>query len=156
MISEIVKKIADAKKQTQNRRNEWENKTKKVITDALEKAVKIMGVKDIGGFVGSSKVYRNFESIQLLFGNEPSGIIEEKSNGGMRHFLKKNGYINFAQVISGKVFVVYTSSCVEEIGDEPRKEVKDKVEPTDVTEDWVLKHVETFLNEYLEYENEWR
>lgn len=156
MISEVVVKILEAKKKTGIRRQDWQNKTKKVIVDTLEKAVKELGIKDLGGFVSSSRVYKNFEAIQLLFGNEPSGITEEKPNGGWRHFVKKNGYINFAQVVSGKVLVVYTSSCIEEIGEDAKQEVKDKVDPIDITEDWVLKHVEAFLNEYLDYENEWR
>ena len=156
MISEVVEQILDAKKKTGIRRQDWQNKTKKVIANALEKAVNELKIKELGGFVSSSRVYKNFEAIQLSFGSEPSGIVEEKPNGGLRHFVKKNGYINFAQVVSGKILVVYTSSCIEEIGENASQEVKDKVDPIDVTEDWVLGHVEGFLNEYLAYENEWR
>jgi hypothetical protein len=148
MISEVIEQILDAKKKTESRRKDWQNKTKKVIDDALKKAVNELRVKELGGFVSSSRVYKNFEAIQLSLGNEASGIIEEKPNSGLRHFVKKNGYINFAQVVSGKILVIYTSPCIEEIGDNASQEVKDKVDPIDVTEDWVLGHVEGFLKEY--------
>jgi hypothetical protein len=151
----LIQEIKVAKQKTGNRRREWNEKSRDTIFNALNKAVNELGVSEIGGTVIKVKKYENLEEIALLLGNEASGILEKKPPGGSRIFVKNNGFINFKQLISGHIEVVCQSVYVEEIGNNPVQYIKETVDPSAVTEAWVLDHLRNFLIEFKEYEESW-
>ena len=93
----------------------------------------------------------------MLLGIDSSGIAEKKQSGESIRFVKNNGYIKFEQLISGKIAVICKSCCIEkfEFSTNPTQVTKEEVEPSIVTEAWVLDHVRNFLIEFKEYEESW-
>jgi hypothetical protein len=156
----LIQEIKVAKQKTENRRKEWNEKSRDTIFNALNKAVNELGVSEIGGSVVKHKKFDNIEAVCLSLGIEPSGIgIVEKNPGrtGVTAFVKNNGYIKFEQLISGKIAVICKSCCIEnfEFGRNPAYEMKETVDLSAVTEAWVLDHLRNFLIEYKEYEESW-
>lgn len=154
-MKNLIQEIKVAKQKTTNRRKEWNEKTRDIIFNTLNKAVNELGVSEIGGTVLTIKKYENLEEVALVLGIEPSGIMEKTPGSGSKMFVKNNGFISFKQLISGKIEVFSQSAFVEEFGDNSIRYRRDKVEPSKVDEDWVLIHVKDFLAKFKEYEENW-
>lgn len=153
MISEIVEKLIIAKNNTNNRRQYWHNNTKKIIENALNKSVDELGIKKIGGSVLFSNDKRNLETVYLSLGIEHSGIIINQPDGSNEAVIKQNGHVGFSQGLNGKILVFYATPYFEKIGGVPDNKFIDEIDPVNVNEDWVLKHIEEFLNECLNFED---
>ena len=154
-MKNLVQEIKVAKQKTANRRKEWNEKTRDIIINALNKAVNELGVSEIGGTVIKGTKYENLEEVALVLGNEASGILERTRGNGLKMFVKNNGFISFKQLISGQIEVYSQSAFVEEFGDNSIRYRRDKVEPSKVAEDWVLGHVKDFLTAFKAYEEAW-
>ena len=152
-IVQIVETIKQLRQRVDERRNVWSQTTKPQIRKCLEKVCKEI---DLDLHVEENELRTNFSSVQLSFGIAPSGIIERTPGGGGRSFIKKPGYLNFAQSISGKIGIAVIYPFVEDLQNEPSTLLLAQHEPEDINEDLIMSHVMKFLEEIAKWEVNWR
>jgi len=157
MLSENIVQIAEKIKQLQQRvderRNVWSQTTKPQIKKCLEQICKEI---DLDLRVTENDLRKNCCAVQLSFGLASSGIIERTPDGGGRAFMKKPGYLNFAQSIGGKISVAVIYPFVEDLQNEPAALLLAEHEPEDINEDLITSYVMKFLEEIAKWEENWR
>jgi len=157
MLSENIVQIAERIKQQQQRvderRNVWSQTTKPQIKKCLEQICKEI---DLDLRVAENDLRKNFCSVQFSFDIASSGIIERTQDGGQRAFMKKPGYLNFAQSICGKIGVAIIYPFVEDLQNKPATLLLAEHEPEDINEDLITSYVVNFLEEIAKWEENWR
>ena len=157
MLSENIVQIAETikqlRKRVDERRNLWSQNTKPQIKICLEKVCKEI---DLDLRVTENELLKNSSSIQLSFEIAPSGIMECNPGGGGRHFMKKPGYLNFAQSINGKIRFAVIYPFVEDLQNKPARLLLAQHEPEDINEDLITSNVLKFLEEIAKWEDNWR
>lgn len=151
-IDKAVKSIQDKWVTVQNRRAAWSNATVPMLNRKLEE---IANKYPEVFMVTRNDLYDNFESIQLSMKSKHSGIVEHKPNGGLRAFVYHGGYLNYAQIPSGKIIAVSTMPYVDELVEKTPPIVLGKYEPDALEENLIEEHILQFLKHLNEWSDEW-
>jgi len=152
-IVQIAKKIKQLQQRVDERRNMWSQTTKPQIKKCLEQICKEI---DLELRVAENDLRKNCGAVQLSFDLASSGIIEHTQDGGWRAFMKKPGYLNFAQSICGKIIVAVIYPFVEDLQNESSAFLLAEHEPEDINEDMIMSYVMKFLEEIAKWEENWR
>ena len=134
----------------------WHNKVKKTVKKTFKSVIKESRLHLL---IRKYDEVRNLESIQLTFGILNSGLLIEpnkiRSTELSMVLLKRGGLLAYSLLASGKVSVVIQYPYIEDIMGSPQniKEIG-TFHPTEITEELILEHVETFLEEIVEWEKE--
>ena len=94
---------------------------------------------------------RNFDTVCLGFPPTPTSIVLREGNGakGLTRF---GGYLFYSQVFNGRILVGISYPYVEQLQDAPPNKGIDLLDPTEITEQKILEHVDAFLREIAEAE----
>lgn len=152
-IQDLVSKVEKYKSTVQNTiqyRKEWEEGTKEKIKDFLTQVIK---ETKLSATIEVRSGMANLESIVFTLGVEPSGIYERVGEEFKKNLYKSNGMLIFQQLFNGKIVVLLAYPHIEEIAEpKPPKNIE-IIRPDELTEDFLIRYVDTFLNEIIEWED---
>ncbi len=136
---------------TKKYRAEWPKTIKKTLTKTLEK---IISETDLNAFIEYKDDIENLEVINFSLGTEISGIAEKfPGNKTKRPFIKNNGSLIFQQLFNGKLMIMILYPFIEGYGQpKPPKNVE-IIRPEELSEGFILRYVEEFLQEVIEWED---
>lgn len=92
------------------------------------------------------------EAVNIHFHQSASGIIEV-TDTRQRHLIKRGGALIFSQGHNGSIYVFCTFPYVEIWVNQQDAKVFEKVDPSLITKDFVIKQVEKFLDEMRNWED---
>jgi len=146
IIDEKVEEYKKSKSDTIRRRNEWNEKIKETIYNTLNT---IANEYDLDWEVQKNESIQNSHSVQLIFGNTPSGIVEE---GIIIN--KIGGYLNYAQTINGKIAVSVIYPYLEKkFTSEMSPDDIGVFEPSEITDTLIYTHIAEFLSKITCWES---
>ncbi len=154
-IKDAVDKYTDTLKKVNERREIWTNESKAKIIDTLTL------VKETFKFdwqVQRLEGTKNYQTINICFNQKSSGIIDIKideatgKEKGLKAYIKQGGYLAFCQSFNGKINVIIGFPSIEEWVSRMDVKVIDTIEPEQVTEELISKHVVKFLETMTEWE----
>jgi hypothetical protein len=150
-IKAKVDKYTSILETTKKYRSQWPNEIKKILTETLEKIVKETKLKAI---IEYKDDIENLEVVNFSLGTEVSGIAEKfPGNKTKRPFIKNNGSLIFQQLFNGKLMIMILYPFIEGYGQpKPPKNVE-IIRPEELSEAFILRYVEQFLQEVIEWED---
>src|SRR5205807_1355443 len=99
---------------------------------------------------------KNLEAVYLTFNGQMTGIITGTPTGGMKGYFKKGGALIYSQGHNGKIVVWISYPYVEDLEEKPTEKHLANAEPSELTEPMILAHVEVFIKEITNHENQSR
>lgn len=154
-IKVAFEKYTDTLKKTSERRDLWTNETKAKIIETLTL------VKDSFKFdwqVQRIEGTQNYQTINICFNQKHSGIVDvtiDEATGKQKSFkvyTKHGGYLAYCQSYNGKINVIIGFPYIDEWVSQMDIKVIDTIEPVQVTEELISKHVIKFLDMMTEWE----
>lgn len=153
-IGSIVAKVSQYKtivENTKNYRKDWDEQLRKMIMDTLEYINK---ESNLGASVELQDGIENLEVILFSLGQEMSGIAEKLNNSNTtRPMIKHNGQLVYQQVFNGKIMVMIAYPFIEGYGQPKPPKMVEILRPEEFKEPFILRHVEEFLKEVVEWED---
>jgi len=153
-LGTLVSKANDYKqilKNTLAYRKKWDKEMKPTIVDTLEEILKQTGIK------GKVEVQDNIENLQavvLNLGRSASGISENLENTDIkRAMIKSNGAMIYQQLFNGKVMIMTVAPYIEGYGEPKPPKPLEILRPEELSQGFIIRHVETFLREITEWED---
>ena len=147
-IQSAVNQYATVRDATNARRQTWHDETKEFIYRTLT-SVKESIKTD--WYVDKNELAVNLESVYLSFHHHASGIIVDG-----RAYRRKGGCLCYSLVHNGKISAWISCSYTEHVQDEPPIKPLAIVDPSDITEQMILEHVETMVRELRLHEEKAR
>lgn len=153
-LGTLISKANDYKlilSNTQNYRKQWPKKMKPLIIKTLEEILKQTGIK---GEVDIQDNIENLEAVVLNLGRSASGISENLENTDIkRAMIKNNGALIYQQLFNGKVMIMVVSPYIEGYGEPKPPKPLEILRPGELTQSFIIRHVETFLKDITEWED---
>lgn len=158
-LQEIQQKAETFKKSQidiNRRRDIWRNEIKQRLITTLKTVAKEV---DLSWDVQVLDWTTNLEGINICFKPKPSGLSENPETGFRSEqykgkiYVKNGGAITFAQYYNGQISVVIIYPSVEEYVSQKDALAVVRVEPEEITEAFIYKHVALFLDEMTKWEN---
>jgi len=132
-------------------RKKWASDMKPLIESTLTDILNQTGIK---GKVDVQDKIINLEAIVLDLGRSSSGIAEQLDDLDIkRKMIKNNGALIYQQLFNGKVMIMLVSPYIEGYGDPKPPRPLEILRPEELTAAFIIRHVETFLNEITEWED---
>lgn len=152
-IQDLVHKVNKYKSTIQNTieyRKQWEDGTKEEIKKFLNQVIE---ETKLPATIELRAGMANLESIVFSLGVEPSGIFERVGQEFKKNLYKSNGMLIFQQLFNGKIVILIAYPHIEEIAEpKPPKNIE-IIRPDELTSEFMLRYVDTFLNEIIEWED---
>lgn len=126
----------------------WTKGAKEILINTLKSVIAHYKLK---AEVQEINLYKNYEAVNLTFGNIRSGITKEKPNE-IRHFNKFGGTLSFSQSYNGNIDIIILYPHIEEITTLTEKEVITQISPEELSESFIFKQVDKFLTELINWE----
>jgi len=146
-----VEKYNSILSNTTNYRKDWCDSLKIMIQDELNKVIK---ETNLSAYVELKDDIENLEVISFSLGTEISGIAEKlPGNKTKRPFIKSNGSLIFQQLFNGKVMMMIMYPYIEGYGQPKPPMTLEILRPEEFKPPFVLRYVETFLKEVIEWED---
>lgn len=153
-LGTLVSKANDYKqilKNTGEYRGKWKKKMKPLIKKTLTEILKQTEIK---GKINIQDNIENLEAIILDLGRSASGISENLENTDIkRAMIKSNGALIYQQLFNGKVMIMTVSPYIEGYGEPKPPKPLEILRPEELTEGFIIRHVELFLKEITEWED---
>lgn len=153
-LGTLISKANDYKqilKNTANYRKQWPKKMKPLIISTLEEILEQTGIK---GSVEIQDNIENLEAVILDLGRSASGIRENLENTDIkRAMIKNNGALIYQQLFNGKVMIMIVSPFIEGYGEPKPPKPIEILRPEELTQSFIIRHVETFLKDITEWED---
>jgi hypothetical protein len=94
----------------------------------------------------------NYEGIIFSLGTKPSGLTQMTVKG-RKKLLKNGGNLIFSQTYNGQILIIIKYPSVEDfiVSSEPIKQII-KVNPNEISEDFIVRQVDNFLTEMINWE----
>ena len=134
---------------TNSYRKEWSDKTKHMIQSTLEAVLKETGLH---AKVETKDDLTNLAGIALSLGQEPSGI-SEKVGDAERPFIKSSGMLIYQQLFNGKIMISIVYPFIENLGQPKQPKMIEILRPEEFKPPFILRHVEEFLKEIINWED---
>ena len=132
-------------------RKKWSSEMKPLISKSLKTILKKTGIK---GKIDIQDKIINLEAIVLDLGRTSSGIVEQLDNTDIRRtMIKNNGALIYQQLFNGKVMIMLVSPYIEGYGEPKPPRPLEILRPEELTETFIIRHVETFLKEIADWED---
>lgn len=136
---------------TKTYRVKWGEEIHDLISNTLETIIK---KTKLNAFVEVKDDIENLEIITLSLGSEVSGIAEKfPGNKTKRPFIKNNGALIFQQLFNGKIMTMILYPYIEGYGQPKPPKTVEIVRPEELTDDFIVRYVEEFLQEIIEWED---
>lgn len=129
------------------RQNDWNTSTKAEIVRVLSSIsddLKPLKVVEDGS-------PRNFDTVCLGFPPSRTNIVL-RQGAGAKGLTRFGGYLSYSQVFNGKILVGISYPYVEDLQDATPNKGLALLDPSEITEEMILEHVDTFLREITEAE----
>ncbi len=138
-------------KNTQEYRKKWNKKMKPLILKTLKEINEKTGLE---AKIEEHNQIENLAAITYDLGKTASGISENLEETNIkRAMIKSNGSLIYQQLFNGKVMVMTVAPFIEGYG-EPKPAVPMEIlRPEELTELFIIRHVETFLKEITQWED---
>jgi len=140
-----VKQYKETQKEIAQRRKLWNERVKEWIFQTLNNVAQKF---EMDWFVAKDEAVQNLQSVSLIFGNTPSGIIKDRKMA-----VKVGGYLSYVQSINGKIDVSIDYPYVEGFTNRWESKHLGVYEPKQIAENIVYENVDTFLSEIIDWEN---
>lgn len=132
-------------------RKEWSKSMKPLIMETLEEIVKQTSLK---AKVDVQDNIENLEAIVFNLGRTASGIRENLENTDIKRVMvKNNGALVYQQLFNGKVMIMIAPPYIEGYGEPKPPRPLEILRPEELTNQFIIRHVETFLNDITEWED---
>lgn len=133
-LQQSVEKLQAAWKAIDEKRNRWKSEKKSLIKKTLSETKKRY---DFDWNVYVVDFIENSESVNITFGDAPSGIYERNENS-IKSYTKNGGTLAFSQAYNGDIFVIIMYPSVEDfvtpiVGYESK--LVEKIDPSKVDTD---------------------
>ena len=148
-LRDRVEHYRNGQSQVEENRTLWTEVTKPRLLDTLNRFIKHF---ELNCKIQEVNTYRNYEAVNLTFGNSRSGIVKEKENE-TKHFNKFGGALSFSQSCNGRIDVLVLFPFIEEITDKTDKKVLVQVPPGDIDEPFIFRQISKFLSEIMKWES---
>jgi hypothetical protein len=148
-LRERVEHYRHGQSQVEENRNLWTQVTKPQLVNTLNQFITHY---ELTCKVQEVNTYRNYEAVNLTFGNSRSGIVKEKENE-TKYFNKFGGALSFSQSCNGRIDVIILFPFIEEITDKTDKKVIVQVPPAEIDEPFIYRQISRFLNEVMKWES---
>ena len=153
-LGTLISKANDYKQilsNTTNYRKQWPKKMKPLIIETLEE---IISQTKIEASIEQQDNIENLEAVVLDLGRSASGISENLENTNIkRAMIKNNGALIYQQLFNGKVMIMIVSPYIEGYGDPKPPKPIEILRPEELTQSFIIRHVETFLKDITEWED---
>lgn len=153
-IGTLASKANDYKrilKNTTEYRKKWPKGMKPLIMNTLQEILK---QTELPGTIKEQDKIENLEAIVLDLGRTASGISESLEDTDIkRKMIKSNGALVYQQLFNGKVMIMTVSPFIEGYGEPKPPRPMEILRPEELTEAFIIRHVETFLKEITEWED---
>lgn len=132
-------------------RKQWGTEMKPLLKKALTEILEQSGLE---GEIREQDKIENLEAVILDLGRSSSGISENLDDSGVkRTMIKSNGALIYQQLFNGKVMVMIASPNIEGYGEPKPPKTMEILRPDELTEPFILRHVEAFLRDITEWED---
>lgn len=140
-LTEYVAKFKNELELIKSKREQWTNVTKPMLKETLKS---IKATYDLDWNTYAMEGTTNSEGVNLTFGNSHSGLME-RTQKGVRSFVKRGGTLVFSQSYNGDVFIIILYPSVDDlvVPVEPQKLLM-KVPPERIDESFVYEQVASF------------
>ena len=153
-LGTLISKANDYKQileNTQEYRKKWPKKMKPLILKTLNEIIKQTGIT---ATIEEQDNIENLEAIVLDLGRSASGISENLENTNIkRAMIKSNGALIYQQLFNGKVMIMLVNPYIEGYGEPKPPRPLEILRPEELTQSFIIRHVETFLKEITEWED---
>jgi hypothetical protein len=153
-LGTLISKANEYKKILENTkayRKHWPEKMKPLILKTLKEIIKQTG---INANLDVQDNIENLEAVVLDLGRSASGISENLENTDIkRAMVKNNGALIYQQLFNGKVMIMTVSPYIEGYGEPKPPKPLEILRPDELTEPFIIRHVEVFLKEITEWED---
>lgn len=153
-LGTLIAKADEYKKvlgNTVDYRKEWVPTIKPRIVETLESILEQTG---INGVIEQNDDIINLESIVLNLGRSASGISEKVENTDIkRAMIKSNGSLVYQQLFNGKIMVMLVPPHIEGYGQPHPPKPLEILRPHELTQPFIIRHVETFIKEIVAWED---
>jgi hypothetical protein len=149
----LTRKVARYKEvleNTKNYRELWTATFKNELIDVLSRISKTAGL-DCKIDVRSD--IKNLEAVVLSLGSEDSGLGEPVGDDIHRSLIKQNGSLVYQQLFNGKILVLINYPYIEKYGQPSPPKTIAIYRPEELKEPYFVRHLETFLNEIIHWED---
>ncbi len=146
-----VTKYKKILKNTKDYRKAWIKEVKPFIKDTLEK---INDETKLGATITCQDNMENLGVVIFSLGKDYSGIAEKiEGSDTKKNMIKSNGSLVYQELFNGKIMIMFIYPFIEGYGQpQPPKSVE-ILRPHEVTEPFIIRHVEDFLKEIIEWED---
>lgn len=154
-LEKLTQELAQTHKQIDERRNRWHTVTREFV---LKQLTAVAEKFKLDWRAGVNEAWQNLESIYIMFNAAPSGIVERNAYNQLQK-VKTGGLLSFSQSRGGMVVVWMAYPVIEGLNEESTKTKNvtlETLEPQDVNEECIHRHLEKFLEEMIEWENDGR
>lgn len=148
-IKEKIEELHNLYLKVEERRENWNSKTKDLIFSTLSNITKEINVD---WNVYHNDTWKNCETIYLTCGNYPSGVIETTEKG-RKMFAKHGGSLSFSQVYNGEVYIIFKQPYIETLIEETPSEFIEKISPENITKEYIEQKFSDFLQVLIDWEN---
>lgn len=135
---------------TETYRKAWNDQLKDKIIQTLQSLV---GETELTAEIDVREGLKNLESVVLSLGVVPSGIYEPVGDQFRKKLYKGNGMLIFQQLYNGKIIVMMSYPHIEEVANPKPPKTLEIVRPEELTEGYIIRYLETFFNEIIEWED---
>jgi hypothetical protein len=152
-LEKLTQELAQTYKQIEARRNHWHTVTREFI---LKQLTAVAEKHKLNWNAGVNEAWQNLESVFIAFNPSASGIVERNAYNQLQK-VKTGGLLSFSQSRGGMVVVWMAYPLVEGLNEEtPKNTTLETLEPENVNEECIQRHLEKFLEEMIEWENDGR
>ena len=134
---------------TDQYRQDWTNHLRQMIIDHLQMVIDQTQLR--AKIVIKDELYQ-MEAIALSLGHSESGI-SEKVGDAKRHLIKNGGMLVYQQLFNGKVMITIMYPYIDGIGQPKSPKLIEIMRPYELKPPFILRHVEDFLREVIEWED---
>lgn len=153
-ISTIKSRVSSYKKilkNTKEYRSAWVKEVKPFITKTLEE---INTQSKLGAKVICKDNMENLGAVILSLGKTYSGIAEKVDDSdAKRRLIKSNGSLVFQKLFNGKIMIMIIYPYIDGYGQPQPPKNLEIVRPHELTEPFMIRYVEEFLKEIIDWED---
>ncbi|MBX2815686.1 MAG: hypothetical protein KTR24_06805 [Saprospiraceae bacterium] len=144
-----VKQYQAILENTSQYRKDWQNVTRKMITDNLQMIIDETGLP---AQIDHQDNLLNLEAIALTLGQTNSGIAEDLGKT-KRHLIKSNGALVYQQLFNGKIMISIFFPFIEGLAQPKQPKMIEILRPEELKPPFLIRHVETLLKEVITWED---
>ncbi len=152
-IGKLTQEYTEVLQKVQQRRQCWQTQAKPFLVKFLGSITETF---KLNWKAGANEMMQSLEAVYLVFDHEPSGIVEQSPFSVVQK-MKIGGFLSFSQTRNGQIVVWISYPFIDGMTEEkPKNETLETLEPEELSEEAVMRFIEKFLEEMIQWENDAR